>query len=193
MKKEKFFSELGKIHFLASCYVSLFPYLDSGVRGEVIDIQLQNIRHFDHDEFWKSINSQNILKKQVSVDKYLRKKGSALLKDFMNLKLSVLTDTDLHLWFSTMVILYPFSENVDVFLKAVVRFFVQHVRCFSSLNYLQLVEFLACENMPDLLMSLSSQLGIPYDLPPELAIQIFDAKYAPHFMKIEQEYSKVLN
>ena len=177
MKKSDFFAELGKIHFLVSSYVSLFPYLDCGIRGEVLDAQLDNIRRFDKDKFWLDINSKNLLKKQKSVEIRLKQNGTCLAHKFINLKLSSAIDADLSLWFSSMLMLVVFVPSDKAFLRQVVDFFVAHIRCFTSVNYIQLLELLLSEEMLKEVENLSQRLSLPAESEPEVIMQIFDAKY----------------
>ncbi len=181
MKKEDFLAEVARIYFIVNNFVELLVYLKHGYCPKVIDAQLNIIRSVDEGEIWFRVNSNNILEYVSDIEEYIDKKGNELGLRFLTFELDENENVDLQLWFSCMLILESLSNIPSCFLETVLDFFVLHLNCFSGFQYVQLQQLLMLEDMNENALELSEKVHVPNDLPEDVCIQLYDAKYSAKF------------
>ena len=177
MKKEIFLGAVARIYFQANSYEELFPYLASGFCSEVIDAQLKAIRSMDKNEIWRQVDAFNIFEHIDDIKKYVDEQEVELAAKFVSLEVEESGKLNLWLWFNTMYILSDFATNKQDFLLKAVAFFEKHVECFCGEQYWTLVTLLINQKMYETIIELSNHIGIGYDLPAHVIVQIYNAKF----------------
>lgn len=177
MKKEIFLGEVARIYFQANSYEELFPYLVSGFCSDVIDVQLKAIRSMDKNEIWQQVDAFSIFEHIDDIKKYVEEQEAELAAKFMSLEVEESGELNLWLWFNTMYILSDFAADKQNFLQKVVAFFEKYVECFCGEQYWTLLTLLVTQNMDETVIELSNHIGIEYDLPSHVIVQVYNAKF----------------
>lgn len=179
MKKDLFLGEVARIYFIANNYLELFPYLRSGFCSDVIHAQLNAIRSMDKNCIWQQVDAFSIFENLEAVNIYVEMREAELASKFISLDVEEKDGMNLRLWFSCMYMLVDFAADKKDFLQKAVAFFEKHVGCFYGEQYWALLTLLIAQNMDETIIELSSRFNIKYDLPANIVIQIFDAKFHP--------------
>lgn len=177
MKKEDFLAEVARIYFQANSYEELFPYLALGYCSDVIDAQLNAIRSMDKNDIWQKVDASSVSENENAIKKYVEEQEVELASKFMSLEVEESGKLDLWLWFNTMYILSDFAADKQNFLLKVVAFFEKYVECFCGEQYWTLVTLLINQNMYETVVELSNHIGIGYDLPANVIVQVYNAKF----------------
>lgn len=177
MKKDLFLGEVARIYFQANSYLELFPYLASGLCSDVIQAQLNAIRSMDKNEIWQKIDAFSVFENLELIKKYVEEQEGELAAKLMSLELEESSKLDLRLWFSTMYTLVDFATDKQKFLLKVVAFFEKHVECFNGELYWTLLTLLTTQNMDETVVELSNHIGIGYELPAHVIVQVYNAKF----------------
>lgn len=177
MKKDLFLGEVAKIYFIANSYMELFPYLTAGQCSDVIHAQLNVIRLMDKNEIWQKVDAFNIFENLNAIKKYIEEQEVELALKFMALEVEESGKLDLRLWFNTMYILVDFAADQKNFLLKAVAFFEKHVECFNGELYWTLLTLLITQNMDETVVELSNHIGIGYELPAHVIVQVYNAKF----------------
>lgn len=177
MKTDLFLGEVARIYFQANSYLDLFPYLTAGCCSDVIQAQLDAIRAIDKNEIWQKIDAFNVFENLNVIKKYVEEQEAKLALRFMSLVVEESSKPDLRLWFNAMYILVDFAADQKNFLLNIVAFFEKHIWCFSGEQYWTLLTLLATQNMDETVVELSNHIGIEYDLPAHVIVQVYNAKF----------------